>query len=180
MESTNSWYICKMMSYNEAMKLLRKSGASESVIDHCIMVSKKATEIAEKIKKNGHKIDVELCKVGGLLHDIGRSKTHSVRHGIEGAKILKDHPKLARIAERHIGGGIDKEDAKRLGLGDKDYLPETLEEKVVCYADKLVQGDRFTDDASEEYDKLEKRLGKDHPTIIRLRKIEDEIMNLLD
>ena len=73
----------------------------------------------------------------------GRTKTHGFKHGLEGGIILKEYgcsDKLIRICETHILGGLDKEDAKKIGLPEKDYLPESLEEKIVCLADKYMKG----------------------------------------
>lgn len=167
-----------MLTFVQALKLLKSVGCSNEVLKHCELVSAKAFELASKIAKHT-RIDMELCRVGGLLHDIGRVKSYSIDHGVIGAEMLKDHPILARIAESHIGGGIDKEEAERVGLPVKDYAPISIEEKVVCYADKLVQGDRYADDISEEVVKLEKKLGKDHSSIKRLKKIEEEIKKLI-
>ncbi len=69
-----------------ALNLLKKEGASEKVIKHCIAVSECAVEIASKIsKKNNIDVDLNLVETGGLLHDLGRSKTHGIAHGIAGA-----------------------------------------------------------------------------------------------
>jgi uncharacterized protein len=168
-----------MISFDSALKLLEKHGCSAEVVKHCRLVSAKAEELAKTISKNA-KIDVELCRVGGLIHDIGRSKTNGVDHGVIGAEILKEYPLLARICESHIGGGIDKDEAKGLGLPVKDYAPISIEEKVVCYADKLVQGDKYTEDISEELRKLENKLGKEHSSIKRLKQIESEIKKLIE
>ena len=48
-------------------------------------------------------------------------------------------PKHARVAERHTGVGIHKEDVKRfeIGIPEQDYLPETVEEEIICLADKF-------------------------------------------
>ena len=45
----------------------------------------------------------------------------------------------ARVAERHTGTGITREAMEKQGLPlpPADYVPETLEEQVVCYADKF-------------------------------------------
>ncbi|PJA22683.1 TIGR00295 family protein [archaeon CG_4_10_14_0_2_um_filter_Archaea_38_6] len=167
------------LSFNESIELLKNAGAHESVINHCLMVSRKSAEIAEKILKNGYKVNVKLCQIGGLLHDIGRAKTHTIFHGVEGAELLKDYPELASIAKRHIGGGITEKEAVIIGLPAEDYQPVTLEEKIVCYADKLVQGEKFADSADDEIKKLSKKLGKNHPSIKRLNKIESELKELM-
>ncbi|MDP3297033.1 MAG: hypothetical protein Q8N09_05485 [Thermodesulfovibrionia bacterium] len=40
--------------------------------------------------------------------------------------------------EKHIRGGLTKDEAEELGLPVKDYSLKTLEEKIVIYADRLV------------------------------------------
>jgi len=62
----------------DALDLLRKSGCSSKVIEHCQAVAAYAREIAMDIrisaleKKAQVKIDIDLVYIGGLLHDIGR------------------------------------------------------------------------------------------------------------
>ena len=67
---------------------------------------------------------------------------HYLRHGVEGARILRADgmPEwLARVAERHTGAGITAHDiaVQNLPMEPGDYLPETLLEKLICYADKF-------------------------------------------
>jgi uncharacterized protein len=48
---------------------------------------------------------------------------------------------VINIIRRHVGGGITFEEAKWLGWPSSEgYIPLTLEEKVVSYADKLIDG----------------------------------------
>jgi uncharacterized protein len=130
------------MREEEAIEILKKAGCKENVIQHCIAVSMLATRIAEKIKSNGFKIDTELVKIGALLHDIGRAKTHSTLHWNYGAEILKRFnfsPKIVRFSEMHAGTNISAQEARKLGIKEKEYSPKTIEEKVVAYADKLTK-----------------------------------------
>ncbi|VVB86469.1 HD domain protein [uncultured archaeon] len=133
----------------EAIELLGKSGCPEGVIEHCRAVAAYAREIATDIricalKKGEHvKIDIDVVYIGGLLHDIGRSRTHGISHAVEGARIAIENgldEKLVNIIERHIGAGIPIDEAAALGLPVKDYMPSTLEEKIVAHADNLVSG----------------------------------------
>jgi len=166
------------LTADDALALLSRHNAEDTVIEHCLSVSSLAKAIAEKIKANGHDIDVEFVETAALLHDIGRAKTHDIRHGIEGAKMMKKYPAYARVCESHIGGGITKKEAKELGLPGKDYIPKTLEEKVVCYADKLLAGSkRIT--LEESLEKYEEKLGPDHPTIDRICRLHLEIRKLV-
>jgi len=127
-------------SPERCLELLRESGCSDNVIRHCKAVRDVAVKIARKADA-----DVELVEVGALLHDIGRSKTHGILHGVKGAKIaekLNLPESIIHIIERHLGAGIPKEEAKKLGLPAKNYIPQTLEEKIVCHADNLIDNCR--------------------------------------
>ncbi|MFQ5979439.1 MAG: HD domain-containing protein [Candidatus Heimdallarchaeota archaeon] len=159
---------------------------------HCLQVSLKAKEVSEQLQRRGHLVDVDLCLIGGLLHDVGRGLTHSLRHAIQGAELIRHQAwpeTLALIVERHIGGGIPREEALELGLPPRDYLPTSLEEKVVCYADKLfiysydaqnriIEWQEVTD-CSAEAQKLQKRLGGGHLAPTRLLTLERELKELL-
>ena len=129
----------------EAIRILRESGCSPNVIRHCMAVAEIAVKIALKCRERGVPVDLELIRIGALLHDLGRSKTHSVHHPIVGAKIAEElglPEAIIRIIKRHIGGGLTAEEAAELGWPVENYLPETLEEKIVTYADKLIDGDK--------------------------------------
>jgi uncharacterized protein (TIGR00295 family) len=123
-------------SKDECIKILRENGCSEDVICHCKAVRDIAVRLAEKVGA-----DVDLVEIGALLHDIGRSETHGILHGVKGAKIAKKlglPDNVVNIIERHIGAGLSADEAMKLGLPKKDYIPQTLEEKIVCHADSLV------------------------------------------
>jgi uncharacterized protein len=132
----------KLPSREQALKLLVENGCSVKVVNHCRAVAQLALETAETLKQKGLNVDLELVEAGALLHDIGRSKTHSVNHAIEGAAIARQAglPKsVVVIIQRHVGGGITTNEAKALGWpNDDSYVPVTLEEKIVSYADKLI------------------------------------------
>lgn len=124
----------------DEIEFLKKEGTPENVIKHCIAVYKKA----EKISVNFPDANKELIKTGALLHDIGRSKTHGIRHAIVGAEILRENnysEDVVHIVERHIGVGISKKEAEELNLPVKSYVPKTIEEKIVAHADNLLKGD---------------------------------------
>ncbi len=132
-----------MSSYptgSECIDILKKSGCSKDVINHSIAVKDLACRIAQKTDA-----DINLVRAGALLHDIGRCKTHDIKHVLEGVKIAKKldlSKKLVKIIERHIGAGLNREDAKKLGLPYKDFIPISLEEKIVCHADNLIKYDK--------------------------------------
>lgn len=174
------------MNEKEAIALLIKAGCSSSVIDHCKIVAGYAKEIAVKINENAVKkgnpagIDINAVIIGALLHDIGRSKTHGIRHAIEGAAIAAENgldEKLVRIIERHIGAGIPMDEASGLGLPEKDYMPVTIEEKIVAHADNLVFDDHIG--TVEELILDLKRKNLDDKVIRRFIKLNDEITSML-
>jgi len=132
----------RLPTRDECIKLLRENGCDDEVIRHCEAVSALAVKIARKCGA-----DVGLVEVGGLLHDLGRCRTHEIAHAVEGARVAQelDLPDpLVKIIERHIGAGISSADAKRLGLPKKDYTPRTVEEMIVAHADNLMAGSRRT------------------------------------
>jgi uncharacterized protein (TIGR00295 family) len=91
--------------------------------------------------------DVQLVEVGALLHDLGRCESHGIDHAVRGAGIAKAKKlpdEVVKMIERHIGGGITRSEAKKLGLPAKDYVPQTLEEMIVSHADNLIAGTERT------------------------------------
>lgn len=149
--------------------VLEKAGCTADVIAHCHKVSELAVSIAEQVKEP---VDRELVRLGGLLHDIGRSRTHDIGHALAGVEIARDfgYPEaLVSIIERHIGAGITAAEAERLGLPRKDYLPLTLEEQIVSYADNLISGVREMP-YYEALDRFKRILGPDHEGIELFRK----------
>ncbi len=136
----------------ECMELLKRAGCRGPVIRHVLQVSALAVKMAEKCGA-----DVELVRAGALLHDIGRGKTHGIEHAVVGAALLREwgYPEeLVRIVERHIGAGITADEAERIGLPKKDYIPETLEERIVTEADN------YAGEGEEGIKRLAERLRK--------------------
>jgi uncharacterized protein len=155
-----------------ALDLLKKLKTPLSIRRHSEKVADKAIEIARKIKKV--QVDINLIEIGALLHDIGRTKTHGFKHALIGGKILKQRGfsnKLDRICETHILGGLDKEDAKKVGLPEKNYLPLTLEEKIICLADKHMAGTREVS-IRERFNRWFRKYGKTQLLLKSKRNIE--------
>jgi uncharacterized protein (TIGR00295 family) len=138
-------------SERQCLRILREEGCKVSVIQHVCTVKSIAEEMA---KRSG--ADLKLVRAGALLHDVGRSRTHGVMHVAESARIARQRglpEELVRIIERHVAAGLTQREAKGLGLPEGNYMPETLEEKIVCHADNLVKGQcgiQTLDEALEE------------------------------
>lgn len=171
--------ILQWISKKRALELLKESGCERKVIEHCKTVSRQAVKIARRIKKTGRNVDVDFIEIAGLLHDIGRSVTHGICHGIEGGRILKDHPKYARVCRRHIGAGIDRTEARKLGLPAGIYTPKTLEEKIIAHADNTIE-DNKTVPIEKTIKAYEEKLGKKHPATKRLARLADYIKKLTE
>ncbi len=160
-------------SPEECLGLLEERGCSKAVISHCKAVRDVAVRMAKKTDAN-----VELVEAGALLHDIGRSRTHGIFHAIEGGKIAKQlglSDRIVKIIERHIGAGLSAGVAKKLGLPPKDYIPKTLEEKIVCHADNLIDNCKRQ---NIEYE-IERALNEGHKDYaIRLANLHKELSDI--
>lgn len=123
-------------SREKCLAILVDAGAPEQVVSHIEAVADLAIEIAEAAGA-----DVALVTAGAMLHDIGRAGTHSIGHAAAGADMLRERglpEEVVLIVERHVGAGVTRSDAARMGLPDRDYIPRTLEQKVVAHADNMV------------------------------------------
>ncbi len=133
------------------------------LITHSQLVTEKALKAASMHPEL--KIDVQFVKEAGMLHDIGIFMTDApaihcygkepyLRHGILGAELMRKEgfPRRARVCERHTGAGLTAEEieAQNLPLPHRNFLPETIEEKLVCYADKFYSKTHPTQEKSVE------------------------------
>ena len=119
--------------------LLQKAGCSPKVIAHCRAVRDCACEYAAQ----NPEILFSLVEQGAMLHDIGRSRTHDIRHAQCGADLVRSMDlgeDLARIVECHTGAGLTADECTLLGLFPRDCIPRTSEEKIVTHADNLLAG----------------------------------------
>jgi len=120
------------------------------LITHSTLVMKRAVSICDVHPELG--LDRQFITEAAMLHDIGIFRCNApgicctgtepyIRHGILGAELLRAEglPRHARVAERHTGTGITVEAIRQQGLPLplRDYSPETIEEQIVCYADKF-------------------------------------------
>jgi uncharacterized protein len=159
-------------SKTECLCLLDTAGCSSRVIVHSIVVCELSLCIANSINsKNPDLVSLTHVKAGALLHDIGRSAFHSIHHACAGAAICRSHEldsKICDIVLHHIGAGLSSSEAQDLGLPPVDYIPVSLEEKIVAHADNLVMGKDIV-----PFKKRLKRAKKDNlPPIVIKRMID--------
>ncbi len=172
------------------VEVLRKAGVSESDIGHCIKVAEKALDIA---KRTGADISLELVCRGALFHDLGKARTHDMDHGMIGAEIGRDlglPGELTDIMEKHIRGGLTEPEARELNLPIKDYTLRRLEERVIIYADRLVdiitdgivqiRDEKEAEDRFEEILKTIPKYGKNALTLDRYLIYHAEIQGLIN
>ena len=160
--------------------LLRRAGLSEKDLAHSVKVAVKALDIA---KRTGAEVDLELVGRGALFHDLGKAKTHAIDHGRLGADLgraLGLPAAITAIMEKHIRGGMTAAEAVELGLPVKDYTLHCLEERIIIYADRLV--DIITDGIVELQDEMEAeaRFEKFLRTIPKYGKNEKTLARYLD
>jgi len=131
-------------SDSRCIEYLEEAGCKRRVIIHCCTVNAVAQEMISRIGG----VDRDLVTAGALLHDIGRSVDHSIMHAYIGAQIAESYglpQSLVDIIRKHTGAGLDAEDVEEMGLPPGDYMPRTLEEKIVAHADNMVSDNRVVD-----------------------------------
>mgnify|MGYP006281487681 CR=1 FL=1 len=121
------------------------------LVNHSRQVAKKSLEIARSLARPD--LDLDFIEQAAMLHDIGIFMTASpvigctgdapyICHGYLGRKLLDKEgldPVYGLVAERHTGAGISLDTIIRhnLPLPRRDMVPGTLEEKIICCADKF-------------------------------------------
>ena len=120
---------------------------------HSRQVAGKALQIA--LRHPELQLDTDFLETAAMLHDIGIVRCDApgiqcfgtepyICHGRIGAEMLRnllgqEAESIARVCERHTGAGLTEKDIviQDLPLPHQDFLPETIAEQVICYADKF-------------------------------------------
>ena len=163
----------------ELLKILLKH--SKAVADKAIAIAEAHPELP---------IDHQFVMEAAMVHDIGIIKTNApdiqcfgtepyIRHGVLGAEMMRaeGYPLHARVCERHTGAGLSLKEIEEqsLPLPHEDLLPETLEEKLICYADKFFSKTRL--DREKTLEQAERSVAKHgEEGLQRFREME-EIFN---
>ena len=132
------------------------SALKRILLVHSRAVAQKALRIVDVHPEMA--LDRQFVEEAAMLHDIGIIRCDApgiecfgtepyIRHGILGAAMLRSEglERHARVCERHTGAGLSRQDivSQNLPLPQQDYLPETLEEQLICYADKFFSKTRL-------------------------------------
>lgn len=127
----------------------------EILVSHSRQVADLALEI---MRSRNLPLDPELVEDAAMLHDIGirftdapgiecRGTEPYILHGLLGARLLQSEAapdELVRVAMTHTGTGLTADDivSRGLPLPPGDYMPRTLLERLICYADKFYSKSR--------------------------------------
>lgn len=172
------------MDYNKIINYFYPEEQNAALRDilyvHSRGVADLALECCERHPELG--IDKEFAEAAAMLHDIGIVMCDAagiecygtepyICHGRLGASMLRTNAEAlgytaselepyARVCERHTGAGLTAKDiiTQNLPLPHEDFLPETIEEKLVCYADKFFS--KTHPDRRKPYDRVEASLSK--------------------
>lgn len=124
----------------QALNLLKKYNLKPYKIRHSLLVAKVAKNLAKKIKKNNPhlKVNPQLIEIAALLHDIDSAQkiTKTGQHGKIGHRILKKEGLSEALARPALSHTVD-------AVLDPKRYPQTIEEKIIAYADKRVRKDKI-------------------------------------
>lgn len=130
---------------------------------HSLSVAGKAMKILDA--HHELRLNRSFVKEAAMLHDIGIFLTDAptiqcfgsnpyIAHGYLGAEILRSEgfPQHALVCERHTGAGLTLQEIidKQLPIPQRDMLPVTLEEQLICFADKFFSKTHLDEEKSVE------------------------------
>ena len=133
---------------------------SQSVADKALQIAKIHPELS---------LNEQFLYEAAMLHDIGIFKTDApgiacygelpyICHGTIGAQLVADAGFAAHalVCERHTGAGLSLHDivSQQLPIPHRDMLPISLEEQVVCFADKFFSKSHLSTEKSVEKVKI--------------------------
>jgi uncharacterized protein len=146
------------------LKYYSKDGEAFKILyKHSVSVAEKALAVADAHPEMN--LDKTFIYEAAMLHDIGIFKTDApeifcfgklpyICHGYLGSEILvaEGLPRHALVCERHTGAGISLKTIidKNLPLPHRDMTPQSLEEQIVCYADKFFSKTHLKREKTEE------------------------------
>lgn len=138
---------------------------------HSGQVRDKALEVVDKHPEL--QADRDFVSEASMLHDIGIFLTDApsiecfgekeyICHGYLGSDLLMNEgfPRHALVCERHTGTGLSLQYIldDKLPLPHRDMLPLSIEEQIICYADKFYSKTKLGREI--EVDKIASKLGK--------------------
>lgn len=148
-----------------------ESDAYRILVIHSRNVTDKALAIAHEHPEMN--LDLNFIREAAMLHDVGvfmcdapeigcYGDADYICHGYLGADLMRKegYPRHALVCERHTGAGITKEEIveRNLPLPYRDMLPISMEEQLICFADKFYSKTKLGKEKS--ISKIKKGLSK--------------------
>lgn len=152
----------------DALAIINKYYPEDNELKHILLthsrsVADKALWIADRHPEL--ELDRTFLEEAALLHDIGVFLTDApgihchgtepyICHGYLGSQLLQEEgfPKHAMVCERHTGAGLSLKSIveQNLPVPHREMLPVSLEEQVICFADKFFSKTRLNEEKSME------------------------------
>jgi uncharacterized protein len=141
------------------------------LVKHSEAVRDKALELARRHPELG--LDLEFIAEAAMLHDIGILETDApgikcfgthkyIEHGYLGAEMIRreGYPRHALVCERHTGTGLKLVDiiTRDLPVPHRELCPVTMEEQLICYADKFFSKTRL--DSEDSLERVMQKMAK--------------------
>ncbi len=146
------------------ISIIRKIQSSgRFLVIHSLAVAGKAMKILDA--HHELRLNRSFVKEAALLHDIGIFQTDApgiqcfgenpyIAHGYLGAEILRAEgfPQHALVCERHTGAGLSLQEIidRQLPIPHREMLPVTMEEQLICFADKFFSKTRLDEEKTVE------------------------------
>lgn len=152
----------ELIRYMEPLHIIQKyypvdSEAYRILVTHSRSVADKALEIARMHPEMN--LDLPFVEEAAMLHDIGiflcdapeidcHGKYPYICHGYLGADLMREegYPRHALVCERHTGTGLSLRmiEEQHLPVPHRDMRPVSLEEQLICFADKFYSKTKLT------------------------------------
>ena len=144
-------------------KYCKEEKLKHILLTHSRSVADKALDIVRRHPEL--EVDAQFIEEAALLHDIGIVSVNApriecygteayIRHGVLGAEMLRAEglELHARVCERHTGTGLTMEQIvqQELPLPYQDLQPQSIEEQIICFADKFFSKTRLDEEKSVE------------------------------
>lgn len=176
----------------DCIELIDKYYATSPELRHILVTHSEQVRNRALLIIDAHpnwQVDRDFVAEAAMLHDIGIihcnapkifcvGPHHYIEHGYLGAEMLRAEglPRHALVAERHTGSGITMEQVIRedLPIPVQDYLPVSLEERIICYADKFYSKSHLGEEVA--LSKIRQNIWKyGHDAILRWELLEQEM-----
>lgn len=156
--------------------LIDKFYPEDNELKHILLVhSRSVADKALALAQKHPELNLDLAFIGeaAVLHDIGIFQTDApdiqcfgtypyICHGYLGADLVRKEgfPRHALVCERHTGAGLSLQNIldRGLPLSHRDMLPVSMEEQIICFADKFFSKTKL--DKEKSLDKARKSVAK--------------------